>query len=183
MKKITLILLICLMSTLSYSQPKHLSVLGIPITGSINTFQQKLLAKNYRLDTKESKSLPIGQRAFIGRFSGYECSLRAYYFPDDKIVYKVWISIDFLDTDNAVNAYKEIKRNLQIKYKNSDTSTKITDGYESLQALIIDDEDDMLGFIDLMVFDGDYTYESGLMIGYTDMEGFIKEEQQHIDDL
>lgn len=87
MKKLYLSILFCLMTILSYGQTKHLTVLGIPITGSITTFQQKLLAKNYRLDAKENKQLPVGERAFKGRFSGHECSLKAYYFPDDKIVY------------------------------------------------------------------------------------------------
>ena len=165
------------------SQPKHLTVLGIPITGSITTFQQKLLTKKYRLDTKENKRLPVGQRAFKGRFSGHECSLRAYYFPDDNTVYKVRVSIDFLSELNADGAYKEIKRNLLRKYKNSDSQIKNTDGHESLHALIIDDDDDMLGFIDLIVFEGDDTNESELVVGYTDMDGFAKEEKKHTDDL
>lgn len=167
----------------SVSTPKHLAIMGIPITGNIATFQQKLLAKNYRVDAKSNKELPVGQRAFKGRFSGHECSLRAYYFPDDKTVYKVRVSVDFLNESNADNAYKEIKRNLLRKYKNSDTKTKRTDGHESLHLLVIDDEDEMLGFIDLIVFEGDDTYESELVVGYTDMDGFAKEEKKHTDDL
>lgn len=165
------------------TQTKHLTIMGIPIAGSIVNFQQKLIAKNYRLDSKENKRLPVGQRAFKGRFSGHECSLRVYYFPDDKTVYKVRVSIDFISELNADGAYKEIKRNLLRKYKYSDTRIKSTDGHESLHALIIDDDDDMLGFIDLIVFEGDDTYESELVVGYTDMDGFAKEEKKHTDDL
>ena len=172
-----------MVNVIFYGQTKHLTVLGIPITGNIVSFQQKLIAKNYHLDTKESKLPPVGQRAFIGRFSGHECSLRAYYFPDDKTVYKVRVSLDFLNASNADNAYKEIKRNLLRKYKNSNTKTKNTDGHESMHLLVIDDEDDMLGFIDLIVFEGDDTYESELVVGYTDMDGFAKEEKKHTDDL
>ena len=165
------------------SQTKHLTIMGIPIAGNIANFQQKLIAKNYRLDSKENKRLPVGQRAFKGRFSGHECSLRVYYFPDDKTVYKARVSIDFISEINADGAYKEIKRNLLRKYKYSDTRIKSTDGHESLHALIIDDDDDMLGFIDLIVFEGDDTYESELVVGYTDMDGFAKEEKKHTDDL
>ena len=60
---------------------------------------------------------------------------------------------------------------------------KSTDGHKSLHALIIDNEDDILGFIDLIVFEGDDTYESILVVGYTDMDGFAKEEKKHIDDI
>lgn len=41
----------------------------------------------------------------------------------------------------------------------------------------------MLGFIDLIVFEGDDTYESELVVGYTDMDGFAKEEKKNTDDL
>lgn len=182
MRKLHLCILFCLVTVLTYGQTKHLTIMGIPISGNISTFQQKLLAKNYRLDSKENKSLPVGQREFKGRFSGHECSLRAYYFPDDKTVYKVRVVINFLNASNADNAYKEIKRNLLRKYKNSSVKTGSRDGHESISAMIIDEGDDILGFIDLLVFEGDDTYESILVVGYTDMDGSIKEEKKHTDD-
>lgn len=184
MKKNTLALLFFLMTILSYGQTKHLSIMGVPITGNIATFQKKLTAKNYRVDAKSNKELPVGQRAFKGRFSGHECNLIAYYFPDDKIVYKVRVSIDFVYESSADNAYKEIKRNLLRKYKNADTKTgRSSNGHESLSALIIDEEDDILGSIVLFVFEGDDTYESELVVGYEDMDGLIKAEKKHTDDL
>ena len=184
MKKITLTLLFCLITILASSQTKHLTVLGIPITGSITTFQQKLFSKKFRLDAKENKQLPIGERAFKGRFSGHECSLKAYYFPDDKIVYKVRVSIDFTYESSADNAYKEIKRNLLRIYKCADTKTgRSSNGHESLSALIIDEEDDILGNIVLFVFDNVDPYESELVVGYEDTDGLIKAEKKHTDDL
>ena len=184
MKKVLLFILLFTMAVHTYGQNKHLTVLGIPITGSIATFQQKLIAKNYRVDTKENKELPVGERAFKGRFSGHECSLKAYYFPDDKIVYKVRVSIDFTYESSADNAYKEIKRNLLRKYKYADTKIgRSSNGHESLSALIIDEEDDILGNIVLFVFDNVDPYESELVVGYEDMEGLIKAEKKHTDDL
>lgn len=172
------------MAISSFSQTKHLTVLGIPITGNISTFQQKLIAKNYHLDTKMNKQLPIGERAFKGRFSGHECTLKAYYFPDDKTVYKVRVSIDFAYESSADAAYMEIKRNLLRKYKYADTQTgKSSNGHESLSALIIDEEDDILGNIVLFVFDNDEPYDSELVIGYEDLDGLIKREKKHTDDL
>ena len=172
------------MAISSFSQTKHLTVLGIPITGNISTFQQKLIAKNYHLDTKENIQLPIGERAFKGRFSGHECTLKAYYFPDDKTVYKVRVSIDFAYESSANAAYMEIKRNLLRKYKYADTQTgKSSNGHESLSALIIDEEDDILGNIVLFVFDNDDPYDSELVVGYEDLDGLIKREKKHTDDL
>ena len=184
MKNLLLTVLLCLMTILSYGETKHLTIMGIPLTGNIATFQQKLISKNYRLDTKENKQLPVGERAFKGRFSGHECTLKAYYFLDDKTVYKVRVSIDFAYESSADNAYKEIKRNLLRKYKYADTKTgRSSNGHESLSALIIDDEDDILGNIVLFVFDNDDPYESELVVGYEDMDGLIKAEKKHTDDL
>ncbi len=184
MKKISFIFLYCLITILSYGQTKHLTVLGIPITGNIATFQQNLLAKNYRLDAKENKLLPVGERAFKGRFSGHDCTLKAYYFPDDKIVYRVRVSIDFVYESSADAAYMEIKRNLLRKYKYADTKTgRSNNGHESLSALIIDEEDDILGNIVLFVFENDDPYESELVVGYEDLDGLIKREKKHTDDL
>ena len=183
MKRLHLSILFCLLTVLSYGQTKHLTIMGIPITGSITTFQQKLLAKNYLVDARRNKVLPEGQREFKGRFSGHMCSLRAYYFPDDKIVYKVRITIDFLKASNADAAYTEIKGNLLRKYKNASPKMGNRDGHESMSTMIIDDDDDILGFIDLVVFEGDEIIESQLVVGYTDMDGSIKEEKKHTDDL
>ena len=154
---------------------------------SLTRFRDSLVRQRSRqlveLTNVLDKVFPEFKPFFKGRFSGHECTLKAYYFPDDKIVYKVRVSIDFLSALNADGAYKEIKRNLLRKYKNSDSRIKSTDGHESLHALIIDDDDDMLGFIDLIVFEVDDVYESELVVGYTDMDGFAKEEKKHTDDL
>lgn len=165
------------------NKTKHLTIMGIPITGSINSFQQKLLAKHFRLDRESNRELPVGERSFNGMFSGYECNLIVYYFPDDKIVYKVRVGIDFDSESNAEFAYQEIKGNLQRKYPYSDTRIRSTDGHESFHELIIDDEDDLLGFIDLLILQGDDVYDRELVVGYKDMDGFCKEEKKHTDDL
>ena len=70
MKQISITLLLCLVTILSYGQTKHLTIMGSPIAGNITTFQQKLLAKNYRVDARRNKVLPDSQREFKGRFSG-----------------------------------------------------------------------------------------------------------------
>lgn len=184
MKKILLLILFCLVTVLSNGQTKHLTIMGIPISGNIATFQNKLIAKKFHLDTKKNKELPVGQREFKGFFSGHQCSLRAYYFLDDKTVYKVRVGINFYYELQADGTYQEIKSNLQRKYPNSDAKIKNTDGHESFHDMIIDDEDDILGFIDLIVFEGDDDpYASELVLGYTDMDGFCKEEKKHTDDL
>ena len=59
-----------------------------------------------------------------------------------------------------------------------------SNGHESLSALIIDDDDDdILGNIVLFVFEGEEPCESELVVGYEDLDGMIKAEKKHTDDL
>ena len=55
--------------------------------------------------------------------------------------------------------------------------------YKTHEILIIDDEDDILGNIVLFVFENVDPYESELVVGYEDMDGLIKAEKKHTDDL
>lgn len=156
--------------------------MGIPITGNIASFQQKLSDKNYRVDATANKDLPVGQRAFKGRFSGHDCSLIAYYFPETKIVHKVKVSIDFLKYVDADNAYNDIKKNLLIKYKNNDIKKGRNDRHEFIRAAIFDDNDVPLGVIDLFIGEGEGNYESELVIGYKDIDS-IQADIQNQNDL
>lgn len=73
----------------------------------------------------------------------------------------------------------EIKRNLLRKYKYADARIgRSSNGHESLSAMIIDEEDDILGNIVLFVFENIDPYESELVVGYEDMEGVIKREKK-----
>lgn len=176
MKKIFLTLLFGLMTIFAFGQAPHLTVLGIPITGSISTFQQKLIAKKYSLDTKFSKNLPAGQRAFRGKYSGYDCSLIVYFYPDTKTVYKVRVAMDFLNESDADIAYKQVKRNIQGKYKNASLKTGSLHGHEAIHVILSDEEDNPLGIIDMIVFEGEEANTKELVIGYKDWIAVAKEK-------
>jgi len=55
--------------------------------------------------------------------------------------------------------------------------------HESLSALIIDEDDDILGNIVLFVFDNIDPYDSEMVVGSEDMDGLIKAEKKYTDDL
>jgi len=154
----------------------------IPITGNIATFQQKLAAKSFRVDAAANKDLPVGQRAFKGNFSGYDCSLIAYYFPESKIVHKVRVSIDFPKYVDADNAYNEFKKDLLMKYKNTDLKKGRNNGCEFIRVAVFDDNDIPIGVIDLFVGEGEGDYESELVIGYKDISS-IQADIQNRNDL
>ncbi|MBO7347891.1 MAG: hypothetical protein J6U46_05520 [Bacteroidaceae bacterium] len=182
MKNLLVSLLLFFVAVSSYGQTKHLSIMGIPITGNIATFQQKLVAKSYRVDAAANKDLPVGQRAFKGKFSGHDCSLIAYYFQETKIVHKVRVSIDFPKYADADNAYNEFKKNLLMKYKNTDLKKGRNNGREFIRVAVFDDNDIPLGVIDLFVGEGEGDYESELVIGYKDISS-IQADIQNQNDL
>lgn len=175
MKKIILTLLFGLITILAFGQAPHLTVLGIPITGNISTFQQKLIAKKYSLDTKYSKDLPAGQRAYKGKYSGYNCSLIAYFYPETKSVYKVRIAINFFNGHDVDDAYTRIKRSILGKYKNTSPKTGNLNGYEMLRIMISDNNENPLGIIDMLVYEGDEPNTKELVIGYKDWIAVAKE--------
>ena len=175
MKKISLTLLLSLMTILAFAQAPHLTVLDIPITGNISSFQQKLIAKKYNLDAKYSKDLPAGQRAFRGKFLGYNCSLIAYFYPETKTVYKVRVAMDFLNELDADAAYRQMKKTILEKYKNASPKIGSLYGHEAVHAMINDDGDNPLGIIDILIFDGDEANTKELVIGYKDWIAVAKE--------
>ena len=182
MKKIPLTLLFCLITILAFSQTQHLTVLGIPITGKISTFQQKLIAKKYSLDAKFNKDHSVGQQAFRGKYYGYDCFLIAYYYPETKTVYKVRVGMDFLNESNADDAYQLIKRSILGKYKKVSLKTDILHGHEMMHLMIDNDEDKPLGIIDMLIYEGDVPNTKELVIGYKDWFAVAKENGFLIDD-
>ena len=72
MKKVLLLLLVAIFSFAV--QAKHLEFMGIPITGSITSFQSKLIAKGCSV-SKDTNQYPIGIRAFKGIFAGKDCDI------------------------------------------------------------------------------------------------------------
>ena len=58
-------------------QAEHLKFMGIPLTGTITQFQQKLTAKGVTHDKKASATAPIGTRIFSGKFAGAKAEIIA----------------------------------------------------------------------------------------------------------
>ena len=73
------------MFVMAQTPNNHLTFKGIPITGTLESFAQKMEAKGF-------KRIPSDKRwaAFEGEFAGYsECKIYVYKAPNRNIVYKV----------------------------------------------------------------------------------------------
>ncbi len=90
MKKVLFFVLIAVMMfTPRIVSAQHLKFEGIPIDGTISSFQSQLSAKGFKLNSVKSKEAPIGQRIFNGKLYGYNSEITVYYASKSKTVYKL----------------------------------------------------------------------------------------------
>lgn len=134
MKRKSLSILFALFAIMVSAQSGHLKFMGIPINGTINEFQNKLLAKGFRVDTF-SKSIPLGTRMFNGMFMGKKADIYVYYIPVTKTVYRAKACIEKEDEKQIKSLYDETQSMLEDKYigfSKSDTQ----DGFDSWGLLV-----------------------------------------------
>ncbi len=60
---------------------------GIPLAGTIEQFQKKLVAKGFHVQAMLNRQLPVGTRLFKGVFAGKTGNVAVYYDVGAKVVY------------------------------------------------------------------------------------------------
>ena len=112
------VLLFCFFISIScLAQQRHLTFMGIPIDGTINTFEAKLKSKGMLPNTETNKSLPFGKRMFRGVYIGRNVNITVNYTGKTKTVY--CIEIGFADENqNIVNNFEsDFIEGVKRKYK------------------------------------------------------------------
>ena len=187
MKKLFVCFVISMVAFVANAQ-KHLSFMGIPLNGSITTFQQKLAAKNILPDKKLNATNPVGFKFFNGSFSGYKSEIIVYYNEKSKNVYRGKACIYENSEGITLDRYEEFKRLLGEKYKSSTSIEDTKDGYFTYHILVTDDKDKdiILGEIDLYIgklelVPGSYNYS--LHIDYIDFANQNKNKDEKMYDL
>lgn len=122
MRKLFLLLLMLMFSFALSAQTEHMKFAGIPLNGSIEQFQKKLVAKGFRLNAKVSKMLPVGTRSFIGTFAGKQGNIAVYYDTDTKIVYGAKVYYNGLTDDRAKEELDNLRSILSAKYGEANIS-------------------------------------------------------------
>lgn len=123
-KKLLLLLFMTMFSFVLSAQSEHMNFAGIPLTGTIDQFQEKLVAKRYKIDTKTSQMLPVGTRCFFGTFAGKQGNIAVYYDADTKVVYGAKVYYDGMTEDRAKEEMDNLRSILSAKYGEDN----ITDG-------------------------------------------------------
>ena len=121
-----------MLSFTANAQKEHLRFMGIPITGTITTFQSKLSGKGIKLDSRTSANAPVGIRAFTGDFAGYKANIYVYYDKTSKNVYRAKACIDSNDNEIFERRYNDLKRMVEAKYSGFYEDVDEQDGHESI---------------------------------------------------
>lgn len=189
MKKLLLSILLCCISILCFSQ--HLSFMGIPINGTITSFQNKLIKKGIR-PSSTNKYLPIGVRQFNGYFTNQNAHIYVFYNNKSKIVYMCRVTFDYIynSKEEARDAFESYKEALGNKYDDVSLNSDVLDEDEQDPDLFswaimqppIEPGAILLGYIELQIKDIDYTSYQ-LWIDYIDSSNQIKNDNYNNNDL
>ena len=82
MRRIVSLFICCISAFVMYAQTEHMKFMGIPLNGTISSFQSKLLSKGIKYDEVLSRHLGVGCRCFNGNFSGEKANIYVYYKID-----------------------------------------------------------------------------------------------------
>ena len=159
-------------------EAKHFEFMGIPINGTITNFQQKLKAKGFTYDAKESKTLEAGGRAYKGTFSGKKCQLMVSYSTLTKQVYMVCVFIKSSTWDEVRSHYNYFQLLFTEKYS---PNLEVEDVDDGVLIKVYDDNLSLYGGVTLQ--EKEINYRRGLVIGYIDVENFQKNQQDEINSL
>lgn len=162
---------------------EHMKFMGIPLTGTITQFQNKLTAKSITYDKEFSSHLEAGIRAFNGVFAGEKAQIFIYYNVSTKIVYKARVSIACENATICSNKYETMKSMLYQKYGDKYAQTQHVYGSENMLWKIPNaNVDAVIGNIYLSISDS-YRPRYYLYIDYMDVENYHNNERRNMNDL
>ena len=107
------VLIFSFMFVIAQTPNNHLTFKGIPITGTLESFAQKLEAKGFEKKYSDKTSVE-----FEGEFAGYSgCKILAYKIPNRNIVHKVEVFLPEKSSwANLEEEYNQFKDMLTNKY-------------------------------------------------------------------
>ena len=176
--------------TTSSANAQHLEFMGIPLNGTIANFQSRLLKKGCRI-MKNNSRYPVGIRGFNGVFAGDKADIFVYYNPKTQIVYQARVAIDCDgDKEEANNLFNRYKDLLYKKYGEVSLTSDMLDEQKEFEYSFmvlqppIQEGSKLLGGIIVSIKDlQTYPWNYKVVIDYTDIDNFSKNEKSEIDDL
>lgn len=186
MKKSIFLLIVCICAWFTPVHAEHLKFMGIPLTGTITQFQQKLAAKGVTHDKKASAIAAVGTRIFNGKFAGSKADIVVWYDADTKIVYGAKAVYECYSTTSRDNKYDDIKSMLSTKYSEESCEEGYQDGHDTYTIKVTDDFGySLIGVISLYCKQGEFPYDDTyyVFVEYLDFENFSKNQDSKMNDL
>ena len=189
MKKLLLLAIIVFSFTQMAVAADHLKFMWIPLTGSISNFQTKLIAKGCRVNSKTSKVIPKGVRAYTGKFAGEKADIYVYYNEKTYTVYRAKAVITATSDNIRENKYYDFCSMLQQKYPYDKFYEGEQDDYPSFSIFVTDDSgSNPIGTIGVYQNKVDYIYalylnEWSIHIDYVDYLNDNANDNSKMEDL
>lgn len=187
MKKIIVTLMLSLFCVMVQGQA-HMKFMGIPLTGNVDLFTQKLKAKGLTCDVAKTNAAPAGMKYYKGVFMGEDADFMIMFNPKDKTVFGVDVYIEYSTLESVKSRFAEIADQLMEKYPDAVVKLqKNSDGdADGLQFRIPDKEkNNMMGLIiqSTILPDGIHERYYRISLLYCDVANFNKNEKNNYDDL
>lgn len=119
MKQLLLALILFLSPLFAFCE--DLTVLGIPLNGTIESFTTKLKSQGHKVSV-ESAKLPLGQRMFEVIFGGDDALLLVTYDTVTKKVYDAVLTFSSFKKSDLTKYYEQFKKNLPQKIQGPGSS-------------------------------------------------------------
>ena len=111
------------MVCLSSLAQSNISIMGIPLSGSINVFHEKMMNKGFTYQTDVDN-----MRVYQGLYDGRKSNFIVHYNADTKKVYRAEVNIHCKEKDNASSLYKEYVGIIKDRYTPYDTRENLNRG-------------------------------------------------------
>lgn len=185
MKRIAISIVLIFSAICMFAQSEHVKFMGIPLNGTILQFQQKLVAKGCRHDTRTSSVFPNGIRAFNGSFAGHKADIYVYYDETTKIVYRAKAVITCNGENIRDVQFNDIKNLLDTKYGTLFSQKDTQEGFDSyLFPILSEQSSEIIGSVAIYVTENQYGYhEYSLHVDYYDSNNNQKHERKRLEDI
>ncbi len=187
MKKILVTLMLSLFCLMVQGQA-HMKFMGIPLTGNVDLFTQKLKAKGLTCDVAKTKASPSGTKFYKGVFMGEDAEFMIMFNSKDKTVFGVEVYIEYSTKESVKEQIVNIFHQLKEKYPDAAIGlSKNDDGdVDGIKFSIPDKEKkNLMGLILQKTITPDGIHERNYRISllYCDVANFTKSEKRNYDDL
>lgn len=132
-KRLALILMMIWVALGSKAQDNQFMFMGIPLEGSVSTFNQEMLKKEF---TRSNPNQNDGTCIYKGSFEGEQAIVFVLYDTQTDYVYRAVTRITRASKDQVLGKYQALCSQIEEQYKNSMGVSVLTEKKEKFDSLM-----------------------------------------------